>query len=234
METETAAEGADAEGARRALEGFFRTPPDTEAVRGFVPCPGVVRLGRFFDPERLREACDEVLSRESWSEGGISGGKVSAVSLTQVPGEADSRAGDSLVGRYWTRPDSTYEEVPRKEPVDEARFSEFVERFRDTYFHEVWRTLSRMARIGRMRLLLKDPRTTTSWHRDPEPRLHVPIRTNPGALMLLNNSLTHLPADGSVYFTDTRGYHCAMNGGEEPRVHIVAALPLAAGAPGGA
>jgi hypothetical protein len=31
-----------------------------------------------------------------------------------------------------------------------------------------------------------------------------------------------------VYFTDTRGYHTALNGGWYERVHIVAALPIAA------
>ena len=63
-----------------------------------------------------------------------------------------------------------------------------------------------------------------SWHRDPEPRLHIPIVTNPGSLFVVKHHVTHLPADGSVYFTDTRGYHTALNGGETRRVHIVAAL----------
>ena len=58
----------------------------------------------------------------------------------------------------------------------------------------------------------------------PQPRIHIPIKTNPGSLFIVNHHLTHLPADGSVYFTDTRGYHTALNGGEETRTHIVAAL----------
>jgi hypothetical protein len=57
--------------------------------------------------------------------------------------------------------------------------------------------------------------------------LHIPIISNPGSLFVVNHHCTHLPADGSVYFTDTRGYHTALNGGEESRVHIVAALPYA-------
>ena len=31
-------------------------------------------------------------------------------------------------------------------------------------------------------------------------------------------------ADGSAYFTDTRGYHTALNGGVESRTHLVATL----------
>ena len=30
-------------------------------------------------------------------------------------------------------------------------------------------------KLGRVRILLKEPRSTLSWHRDPEPRLHIPI-----------------------------------------------------------
>ena len=40
----------------------------------------------------------------------------------------------------------------------------------------------------------------------------------------VNHPVTHLPADGSVYFTVTRAYLTALNGGESNRVHIVAVL----------
>jgi len=36
--------------------------------------------------------------------------------------------------------------------------------------------------------------------------------------------LTHLAADGSVYFADKLRYHMAMTGGVDERVHLVAAL----------
>jgi len=84
--------------------------------------------------------------------------------------------------------------------------------------------LSKRFPIGRTRVLSKDIYNCNSWHRDPEPRLHIPITSNPGSLFVVNHHVTHLPADGSVYFTDTRGYHTALNGGETRRVHLVAAL----------
>ena len=34
---------------------------------------------------------------------------------------------------------------------------------------------SKKYKLGRVRILLKEPRSTLSWHRDPEPRLHIPI-----------------------------------------------------------
>ena len=109
--------------------------------------------------------------------------------------------------------------------MDERAFSEFVPAFRGTYFEEAYQELNKRFTIGRMRVLSKPIYNCNSWHRDPEPRLHIPIISNPGSLFIVNHHVTHFPADGSVYFTDTCGYHTALNGGESRRVHIVAALP---------
>ena len=43
----------------------------------------------------------------------------------------------------------------------------------DTYFKEVYDQLSKKFKLGRVRILLKEPRSTLSWHRDPERRLHI-------------------------------------------------------------
>ena len=88
----------------------------------------------------------------------------------------------------------------------------------------MYEKLSSKFRLGRVRILLKEPRSTLSWHRDPEPRLHVPIITNPGCIMVIENIAKHLPANGSVYITNNLKYHNAFNGGEENRVHLVACL----------
>ena len=104
------------------------------------------------------------------------------------------------------------------------QFTEFNPKFKGTYFEEVHSELIKRFPIGRMRVLSKGIYNYNSWHRDPESKIHIPIETNPGSLFIVNHHLTHLPADGSVYFTDTRGYHTALNGGEETRTHIVAAL----------
>ncbi|MGY8983524.1 MAG: hypothetical protein ACKVHG_02965, partial [Sphingomonadales bacterium] len=103
-------------------------------------------------------------------------------------------------------------------------FTDLAEPYKDTYFEFIHRELGKRYSIGRIRVLLKKIYNCNSWHRDPEPRLHIPVYTNPGSLFIVNHHCTHLPADGSVYFTDTRGYHTAINGGESNRIHIVAAL----------
>ena len=114
--------------------------------------------------------------------------------------------------------------MAREDLVDEASFGEFDPLFADTYFDQVHAALSARFTVGRMRVLSKGLYNCNSWHRDPEPRIHIPIISNPGALFVVNHHITHLPADGSVYFTDTRGYHTALNGGEQRRIHIVAAV----------
>ena len=129
-----------------------------------------------------------------------------------------------MSGRYWIRGDKRYKEEPREKLIEEKQFSEFNPKLKRTYFEEVYTELVKRFPIGRMRILSKGIYNCNSWHRDQEPRIHIPIETNPGSLFIVNHHLTHLPADGSVYFTDTRGYHTAINGGEATRIHIVAAL----------
>jgi len=146
-----------------------------------------------------------------------------ALPLTQRPGQTKWTPND-LSGRYWLRADERYIEEPREDLVPEIDFSEFNPKFKGTYFEYVHEELCKRFPIGRTRILSKGLYNCNSWHRDPEPRLHIPLISNPGSLFIVNHHVTHLPADGSVYFTDTRAYHTALNGGEKPRVHIVAAL----------
>ncbi len=208
--------------ARQQLALCLSTQPDTESVARFKPGPGIEKLPIKFDISELRRALKQTLQTTDF-KGAVDDG-FGAFSLTRRPGVEIETAND-LSGLFHTRVDDSYREVVREEKVDEFAFTEFVPAFSNSYFHEVWLTLKEIAPIGRMRVLSKGLYNCNSWHRDPEPRLHIPIISNPGSLFVVNHHVTHLPADGSVYFTDTRGYHTALNGGETHRVHIVAALP---------
>ena len=66
---------------------------------------------------------------------------------------------------YWTKPDSSGVEVVRESKIDESRYTEFVSDFKNTYFKEVYDKLSTIYKLGRVRLLLKEPRSTLSWQR---------------------------------------------------------------------
>ena len=176
-----------------------------------------------FDIIKLKQACDEVLKIKGFDTSlGIP--HFAGRPLNQIPGDPDSVKGNNVRGIYWTKPDSTGVEVQRESKIDEHKYTEFVDDFKNTYFKEVYDQLTKKYKLGRMRLLLKEPRSTLSWHRDPEPRLHIPIYTNPGAIMVVDNVAKHMPADGSVWITNNTKYHNAFNGGEENRVHLVACV----------
>ena len=176
-----------------------------------------------FDIGKLKEALKVVLSRKDYDD--AAGTKyIAGISLNQIPGNPDSIKGENVKGVYWTKPDGSGKEAIRAKAINEKDYTEFVKDLEDTYFKKVYDVLSKKFKLGRVRILLKEPRSTLSWHRDPEPRLHIPIITNPGCIMVIENVAQHLPADGSAYITNNLKYHNAFNGGEENRVHLVACL----------
>ena len=176
-----------------------------------------------FDILKLREALKQVLSRKEYDDA-VGTKYIAGISLNQIPGDPDSIKGENVKGIYWTKPDSSGKEAKRAKRIDETKYTEFVKDLEDTYFKEVYDILSKKFKLGRVRILLKEPRSTLSWHRDPEPRLHIPIITNPGCIMVIEEVAKHLPADGSAWLTNNTKYHNFFNGGEEDRVHLVACL----------
>ena len=176
-----------------------------------------------FDVVKLQEAYRQIIKTKKFDDGGgIS--HFGAICLTRKPGDPESIRGSKARGIYWTKPDKSGAEVSRDINIDESKYSEFIPDYENTYFKEVFDVISSKYKLGRVRILLKEPRSTLSWHRDPEPRLHIPIITNPGCLMVIDNVAKHMPADGSVWITNNTKYHNAFNGGEENRVHLVACV----------
>ena len=176
-----------------------------------------------FDILKLREALKQVLSRKEYDDA-VGTKYIAGISLNQIPGDPDSIKGENVKGIYWTKPDSSGKEAKRAKRIDETKYTEFVKDLEDTYFKNVYDILSKKFKLGRVRILLKEPRSTLSWHRDPEPRLHIPIITNPGCIMVIEEVAKHLPADGSAWLTNNMKYHNFFNGGEEDRIHLVACL----------
>ena len=175
-----------------------------------------------FDVEKLKVDLEDVLKKKNFNTLGIK--NFGAISLNQIPNDESSITGNNVRGVYWTKPDETGKEVSRDVQIDESKYTQLVSDFQNTYFAEVYETLRKKFKLGRVRILLKEPRSTLSWHRDPEPRLHIPIITNPGCMMVIENVAKHLPADGSVTITNNTKYHNFFNGGEQDRIHLVACL----------
>ena len=175
-----------------------------------------------FDILRLRSDLEIVLKKRKFNSPGVS--HFGAISLNQIPNDENSIKGNNIRGKYWTIADESGKEVSRDIDIDESNYTQLVPEFQDTYFKEVYETLTKKFKLGRVRLLLKEPRSTLSWHKDPEPRLHIPIITNLGCSMVIENIAKHLPADGSVTITNNTKYHNFFNGGEQDRIHLVACV----------
>ena len=175
-----------------------------------------------FDILKLREDLDKILENKKFNSPGVT--HFGAIPINQIPNDESSITGNNIRGKYWTIADDTGKEVSRDIDIDESRYTQLVPEFEKTYFKEVYEILSKRFKLGRVRLLLKEPRSTLSWHKDPECRLHIPIITNKGCSMVIENVAKHLPADGKVWITNNTKYHNFFNGGEQARIHLVACV----------
>ena len=175
-----------------------------------------------FDISRLRSDLDKILKNKKFNSPGVT--HFGAIPINQIPNDENSIKGNNIRGKYWTIADDTGKEVSRDVDIDESKYTQLVPEFEKTYFKEVYETLNKKFKLGRVRLLLKEPRSTLSWHKDPEPRLHIPIITNLGCSMVIENVAKHLPADGHVTITNNKKYHNFFNGGEQARIHLVACV----------
>ena len=175
-----------------------------------------------FDVEKLRSDLEKILKIKNFSSLGIK--NFAALPLNRIPGDNSSIEGQNVRGVYWTIPDESGKEAMRDKAIDESKYTELLPEFKGTYFEEVFNILSKNFKLGRVRILLKEPRSTLSWHRDPEPRLHIPIITNKGCRMVIEDVSKHMPADGTVTITNNTKYHNFFNGGEQNRIHLVACI----------
>ena len=175
-----------------------------------------------FDIVRLRNDLNKILDSKKFNTPGVS--HFGAIPLNQIPNDKSSIEGNNIRGKYWTIADETGKEVSRDVDIDESKYTQLIPEFEKTYFKDVFKELSKKYKLGRVRLLLKEPRSTLSWHKDPECRLHVPIITNKGCSMVIENVAKHLPADGKVWITNNTKYHNFFNGGEQARIHLVACV----------
>ena len=175
-----------------------------------------------FDIDKLRSDLEKILKKKKFNSLGIK--NFAAIPLNQIPGDKSSIEGHNVRGTYWTIPDESGKEAKRDKDIDESKYTEILPEFKGTYYEKVFNILRKNFKLGRVRILLKEPRSTLSWHRDPEPRLHIPIITNKGCRMVIEDVSKHMPADGSVTITNNTKYHNFFNGGEQNRIHLVACV----------
>jgi hypothetical protein len=159
------------------------------------------RLDVAFDLQRLRQETETLLTEIPWA----------FESTKQIA--LQMRAGSENPWHESCR--------AQREIRDERDYRVLIPELRGTYFETVLESLP--FEPCRARLLGLVRRACYSTHRDPRPRYHIAIVTSPHALVVFPEAqlVVNIPADGCVYYLDTREPHTALNGGEELRIHLV-------------
>ena len=104
-----------------------------------------------FDIERLRADLDKILEEKKFNSPGVT--HFGAIPLNQIPNDENSIKGNNIRGKYWTIADETGKEVSRDVEIEESKYTKLLPEFEKTYFKEVYETLSKKFKLGRVRLL---------------------------------------------------------------------------------
>lgn len=115
-------------------------------------------------------------------------------------------------------------QTPKRAVVyTEADFTTLSPQFADTAFADVYKLLTSNYKLGRVRVMRSVPKTCLSWHMDSTPRIHYVIKSQPGCLMVIEDTAKYLPTQ-TWWHTDTTKKHTAFNGSYEDRIHLVATV----------
>lgn len=141
------------------------------------------------------------------------------LSLIEHTGLAQLAVQSSSTSATWT--DSAGRLKTR---FDELKFNKVNLKLKNTVFEEYINSLP--FAVYRTRIMVLSPFDSYSIHTDPTPRIHLPIITHLKTAFLFpsHNYMCHLPADGSIYWTDTRKEHTFVNYSDSCRVHIVSVV----------
>lgn len=183
----------------------------------------VKKIDLKFDLEPIIFGLNSLLEKIDWHP------KHSQIGLTQSIGPTATESWYDATGSLlyeWLSDEVDENGLPLKKQIQkrEDEFRYLVPELRDTVFERLISSLNERYKLGRIRLMNMGPRKCMTWHVDGEPRLHIPIVTNPGAHLVIENEAHHLQADGSVYIADTTRWHTAFNGGLQSRIHLVACV----------
>jgi hypothetical protein len=106
--------------------------------------------------------------------------------------------------------------------LEQSDFTEYNKELEGTYIYNVCSKLEKDYAIGRARIMALPHKKVMSMHTDTSKRLHLPIITNENCLMIIDNMLYHMPANGQVYIADTTKPHTALNANHNfTRYHLL-------------
>ncbi len=175
----------------------------------------VIKLPFKFDVDKLIEAWDYVTDTNNFDHEGFEPSGQLGLVTSELEYEGKNpwyECTGSLTPHYRDK---------GKRQLEEKDFIVFNPLLEDTYFYYVYNELSTMYDIGRVRLMNFPSKMCLSWHLDANERIHVPIITNNGCHLVIENNVYHLPADGSSYIADVTPPHTAFNGGWDNRYNLL-------------
>ena len=183
----------------------------------------ITKLDLRFDIDALKQGLSDVLGICDWHP------SHNQIGITHSLGPNATGAWHDAAGSLiYTWGDQAFDEQGQLKRQtthrQESDFAWFMDEFKHTIWKTVYDQLASRYQLGRVRLMMSRPKTCLSWHTDSGRRIHIPLITNPGARLVIEDDAHHLPADGSVYLADTTLFHTAFNSGLEPRIHMVACV----------
>lgn len=111
----------------------------------------------------------------------------------------------------------------RDKILQESDFVNLCSGFKDSLFEEVYTQLEKQYVLGRVRIMKSLPKTCLTWHVDHTPRIHYPMKTQEGCMMIIEDEVMHLPLN-TWWRTNTTVNHTAINASRDYRLHLVVAV----------
>ena len=127
-----------------------------------------------FNILKLRDDLDSILKSKNFNSLGIS--HFGAIPINRIPNDNESVEGHNVRGKYWTIADESGKVVSRDIAIDESKYTELMPEFENTYFKEVYETLRKKFKLGRVE---NAQREKTRQARTPPGHIH--NRSNGGA-----------------------------------------------------
>ena len=108
--------------------------------------------------------------------------------------------------------------------LDEKDFTETCDFIKGTYTEEVINIFKEKYGVVRGRYMMMNWKSCLTYHNDETPRIHLPLITNDGCFMIIDDKTEKLH-ESTTYLVDTTKRHTALNAGEHLRFHMVFCLP---------
>ena len=153
----------------------------------------------------------------------IEWGPINQICINSTPQKLnDIHYGAGSLYFDWRKTENNIPTV-RQVELQESNFTEICNIFVGTVFEDVYLELKNNFNIGRIRLMKSKSKTCLTWHYDDTKRIHYPIITQDGCMMIIQDEVKHLPAN-TWWLTNTLVKHTALNASTENRIHLVVSL----------